>query len=460
MHKDRCSNSMKDNGSKGMKFLLLGANPTSTNRGVAALGTAAIDNLSHFFPTADLVVACGGADATGQVKLPDRTVEYEVSWLTGRPILNQRSSAEHLAALRQLRRVLPGVGTRWFPNRTFRQILESDAVLDISGGDSFAETYTGATLSSQAAVKLLAIGLRKKLILLPQSFGPFRSPESQSLARNIFSNAAMVATRDAGGLAKVESVFGEKLDNRFLECPDIAFTLRPMPVSDNIRTVIRQWNGPVIGLNVSGLLWGSNVSFGLKQDYQELTRKMIRWAMSVPDSRLILLPHVFNQNQNLNTRSLVEQPELDVITNLAAESQSLWGDRVQAVQKPYSAPELKAIISDFDFFVGARMHACIAAVSSAVPTVILAYSDKARGVMGLIDDPIIPSVDVVDLRSSSFDEVMDLVQSAFYTRQNKRARLTNLVLQAQDKVRSFFNDNLRELIEQRKVQSRSSTLHE
>lgn len=45
-----------------------------------------------------------------------------------------------------------------------------------------------------------------------------------------------------------------------------------------------------------------------------------------------------------------------------------------------TAPELKYIISQCSFFVGARTHATIAAYSSCVPTLVVGYSVKARGI--------------------------------------------------------------------------------
>ena len=41
--------------------------------------------------------------------------------------------------------------------------------------------------------------------------------------------------------------------------------------------------------------------------------------------------------------------------------------------------EAKSYIAGMDFFAGARMHACIAAVSSGVPVYPLAYSRKFNG---------------------------------------------------------------------------------
>ena len=46
----------------------------------------------------------------------------------------------------------------------------------------------------------------------------------------------------------------------------------------------------------------------------------------------------------------------------------------------HNCMELKGIISQCSFFVGARTHATIAAYSTGVPTLVVGYSVKARGI--------------------------------------------------------------------------------
>jgi len=58
-----------------------------------------------------------------------------------------------------------------------------------------------------------------------------------------------------------------------------------------------------------------------------------------------------------------------------------YPDRIGVVRGQYSPSEIKYIIGSCDFFIGARMHACIAALSQGIPAVAIAYSDKFTGVM-------------------------------------------------------------------------------
>jgi polysaccharide pyruvyl transferase WcaK-like protein len=49
-----------------------------------------------------------------------------------------------------------------------------------------------------------------------------------------------------------------------------------------------------------------------------------------------------------------------------------------------SPSEAKSYIAGMDFFMGARMHACIAAFSSGVPVIPMAYSRKFAGLFGTL----------------------------------------------------------------------------
>ena len=55
-------------------------------------------------------------------------------------------------------------------------------------------------------------------------------------------------------------------------------------------------------------------------------------------------------------------------------------ERLHLLDREYDQHEVKAIIAGCDFFVGSRLHACIAALSQSIPTVGVAYSKKFKGV--------------------------------------------------------------------------------
>jgi polysaccharide pyruvyl transferase WcaK-like protein len=75
---------------------------------------------------------------------------------------------------------------------------------------------------------------------------------------------------------------------------------------------------------------------------------------------------------------------------------------VHVLEGTYEPDQIKWIIGLCSFFLGSRMHSCIAALSQCIPTCGLAYSKKFIGVfnsLGMEDT-------VIDLRVSSKKEIL------------------------------------------------------
>lgn len=122
--------------------------------------------------------------------------------------------------------------------------------------------------------------------------------------------------------------------------------------------------GNTIGINVSPMVVESEKKGGITMAcYEEL----IRYLILHTDMQIALIPHVIWE-QNDDRRPLHE-------LFLKFE------DTGRVLEIPDgSCEELKGYIGSCRFFVGARTHATIAAYSSLVPTLVIGYSVKARGI--------------------------------------------------------------------------------
>lgn len=244
-----------------------------------------------------------------------------------------------------------------------------DVIVDIGAGDSFTDIYGKKRLRRIFALKALAHLAGTPLVMAPQTIGPFNRPLSRALARATMARSAIVATRDDLSTKAARDLgYGGAL----VEASDVALRLpyEPAPTVPG--------SGPQkIGLNVSGLLMSGGYTgqneFGLKMVYPGLIRELIRHFLDHPDGcEVHLVPHVFPERRGSNR-------EDDY-----SASERLLGEFPEAVLAPrFTSPsEAKTYISGMDFFTGARMHACIAALSSGVPVAPMAYSRKFAGLFG------------------------------------------------------------------------------
>lgn len=122
--------------------------------------------------------------------------------------------------------------------------------------------------------------------------------------------------------------------------------------------------GNTVGINVSEM----TVNEDNPHAYANVIT-LIRYILDNTDMSVCLIPHVYSIKNNRN-----DYPILKKIYN------EINSERVSIVDKEYNCEQLKYIISNCRFFVGARTHATIAAYSSGVPTLVIGYSVKSKGI--------------------------------------------------------------------------------
>lgn len=261
------------------------------------------------------------------------------------------------------------------PNGFFRTVRRADLVIDIGAGDSFADIYGSKRLTWIFAMKLLTWAARTPIVMAPQTVGPFVKPLSKWLARFVMNRTALLATRDTLSTKCVQQM---NVKTKVIEASDVALRL-PYDAP------IKPENSPIkVGLNVSGLLAGGDYAekndLGIKVDYVALVHDIIRFFLDHPDGcELHLVSHVIG-DQSLSTAQQ-EQAEDDYHA-----AKRLGLEFPQAIVAPeFQTPsEAKTYIAGLDYFMGARMHACIAAFSTGVPVLPMAYSRKFEGLFGSI----------------------------------------------------------------------------
>ncbi len=284
------------------------------------------------------------------------------------------------------------------------EVGECDAVLDIGEGDSFADIYGKRRFRMQMATKLAVILKGKPLVLSPQTIGPFDKPLSRLMARFVMNRCKVVIARDNLSFSYLGTL---GIRSPLLEAIDVAFRLpftRPeRAASGKVR----------VGLNVSGLLYsggyeGAN-QFGLSIDYRALVNALIQYWLADEQVELWLVPHVLaddipRDDDQVAIRELVNHyPAARVAPAFRSPS------------------EAKSFISGLDFLSGARMHACIAAFSSGVPVVPLAYSRKFNGLFSSLGYEWL-----ADGKSMSTEEAQSRILDGF----RRRKELATLIADA------------------------------
>lgn len=123
-------------------------------------------------------------------------------------------------------------------------------------------------------------------------------------------------------------------------------------------------NSDIIGLNLSPLAEQYEL-------YKGVTRKnierLIEYILNNTTMKIMLIPHVVGRK---NDDRIIHTYFFEKYKN---------SNKISMIDD-CTCEELKGYISKCRFFVGARTHATIAAYSSMIPTIVLGYSVKSRGI--------------------------------------------------------------------------------
>lgn len=296
-----------------------------------------------------------------------------------------------------------------------KALRRCDLVCDIGAGDSFADIYGVRRFLSIALSQLAVSRPRQRLILSPQTIGPFERWWTRIIARRLMTRCRAVVVRDALSLQAVGTI---KARTEVIEATDVAFRLPYRPVPAAAGGAVR------VGLNISGLLFHGGYTrqnmFELVVDYPRLVRALLEWFDRKPGCEVHLISHVISDSAPI-------EDDYRVARQLAADF-----PRVRVAPRFSSPSAAKSYISGMNFFCGSRMHACIAALSSGVPTVPLSYSRKFTGLFESVGYPL-----VADCKTEGEEQILEKVRSAFHQREALKARAQAARARAGDKLRAY-----------------------
>lgn len=421
----------------GKWVALLGASFNTGNHGVGALASGTLSALLHAQPEAKLVFLDYAKEAVASHdRVGNRTVRVEMVNLRFSKKPWQRNHIARLLVTALWLRLIPSRDLRRRvveKNPWLRAIDRTRVCLSIAGGDSFSDIYGVQRLFYVVLPQILVLLLKQPLVLLPQTYGPFKSSLARALAGWIFKRASAIYSRDLEGVQTVRELTGEA-GGRARFSYDVGFALEPQPPADEIRRqleAIRQ-NGFVVGLNVSGLLYTGGYTrdnmFGLRSGYPALIRALLDEMIGKWKAQVLLVPHVFGGPE-------VMESDTAACERIQAEFGACYAGRLHYLRGDFDQHEIKYLIGRCGFFLGSRMHACIGALSQDVPTVGLAYSRKFVGVL----DSIGGGSRVVDLRQADEAQILAAVNEAYAQRESLKRELQEKMPEIRRSVLSLFS---------------------
>ena len=246
-------------------------------------------------------------------------------------------------------------------------LKENDIYISV-GGDNYC--YGDGHMATAFNRELKRLG--KKTVLWGCSIGENDLSEDKIKDLKTFD---LIVTRET---LTFETLKNHGIDKNTVLYPDPAFTLdvdgktyRDFEVKPN-----------TLGFNISSLV-GTYSAKGIS--IEDISTEFLRYILDSGDKNILLIPHVTKENDG------------DQLI-LARIAERLGSDRVSVVLPTLTAAQYKSIISRCDMFIGARTHSTIAAYSTCVPTLVIGYSIKSKGIatdiFGTDEGLVIPVSDI------------------------------------------------------------------
>ena len=229
-------------------------------------------------------------------------------------------------------------------------LKKNDVYISV-GGDNYC--YGDGHVAKAMNTTLRSMG--KKTVLWGCSIGP--EDMTPDKIEDLKGFDLIVARETYSYNALIEN----GIDKNTVLYPDSAFLL---PVDEKINESF-EVKEHTVGLNISNFVYPK----GCDENHpaKKAVFSLIRYILDETDLNILLIPHVTRDNK------------ADCET-LGEIYQKFKCDRVGLVGGEYSATEYKSIISRCEAFIGARTHATIAAYSTCVPTLVIGYSIKSKGI--------------------------------------------------------------------------------
>lgn len=229
-----------------------------------------------------------------------------------------------------------------------KKLRRYDVILDSGAGDGFTDIYgLKRRLSVMVYLSRKAHSLGIPIVMGPQTIGPFTTKIGRGRAKPYMDRCSAVISRDGASTAFAAEL-GHPVD---VQSTDVVFALEGTDVAKS-RDVI---------LNVSGLLWFPNPHVDSNR-YQEQVSDLVQ-ILESRGRTITLLSHVTTPVSATDDLAAI----YDLQRRLGSEREVLVPEDLSTAREHLATAQV---------VIGARMHACLNAISMGIPAIPWAYSRK------------------------------------------------------------------------------------
>lgn len=309
-----------------------------------------------------------------------------------------RGKSKRYSVKNIIRKLLSLLGIKWFPVYDSMNLLEGiDAVFSI-GGDLYTLSSSGQYSLSLPKFCEAAQKQGIPYILWGASIGPFsRNTKAERIFRAHLLKVDLITAREKESIEYLNKL---SISRNVIQCADPAYLVASEIVSHQSRI----FKMLTIGINLSPLSAGY-----LKKSLDEIIMnqtKVIEEIITEFNANILLIPHVVS-NSNIN------DDDLRYLQNILTIINPTYHNSISLIDSDIGFIETKRQLTTCDIVIAARMHCAINALSAHIPTLLLSYSAKARGMAQYVynnNNWVLPLDDFHSQNTQLFNTLSSLVE--------------------------------------------------
>ncbi|MFX0205927.1 MAG: polysaccharide pyruvyl transferase family protein, partial [Candidatus Hodarchaeota archaeon] len=213
----------------------------------------------------------------------------------------------------------------------------------------------------------------KPFLRWTQSYGPFTGMINRYLAKKDLSHQEVVFCRGDITKETVEKLLPGK---KVFSFPDVA-TVLPYSKSDGIEHLKYKYGlaEKFVSISASSKMYAQpENNRRLTKSYQDVVVNLCDYVSNEHDLSILMVPYSISPNNSNPKRNDLALAKL-VASNCKAS--------LAVIEEDLSPSLLKSIIAASHIHVGARYHSVVAALSSGVPCVSIAWHVKYKEIMAM-----------------------------------------------------------------------------
>lgn len=409
---------------------------SARNLGDEAIMRVTIRSLRQAFPGASITLATNDP-ASWQAFEGIEIVESLTRWFVH--LVHGRWRARVLSAPMDLlwlagciggfrlfrRTVLPRSSEK---RRLLQAYFSADLVLGGGGGNLYAPRAFSPFFILALATLGVAIGLRKRVVLLPQSIGPIKGRIQRLIARITLGKVDRIMVREPRSLEFVTQILA--LEDRVVLVPDLAFDLSPARVKAASNAV--KSSGLRIGVTLIDRA-AQNRNFKRQEEYELALVTTLTMLAETYGFHAHIFAQCYGPSSDHDDRHAAQRvfravKQLSGVAVYRADFADAW--------------EAREAYSHMDCFIATRMHSGIFALSAHVPTIVIGYEHKACAVMQMLGMDHL----CCDIETVTADQLYELVGVILERRDELDQLLANRIGEIRRQLR-LWTSNLQRLDE-------------